>query len=545
MLTLWIATIGLFVALVALDLVVLNRRPRRVGVMESFGWTFFWLVMAGGFSAIVWLLHTRDAFGIAAATGLRPEEASLRFLAGFLIEIALDLDTVFLIAAVFTQLKIPERFQHHVLFYGLLLAIPVRMALVAGAGSLLVAFPWMRFAFAGVLILAALRMITIHQENTDPERNIFLRIVRRLFPVSSRINGADLLTRQEGKLAFTPLLVAVLLIESADAFLAFDSIVASLATTGVYTQTIGPEGPVRFIGSPYVIFTSNVLALLCLRSLYPALRELRGWIRYVKLGLALVLLYAAVTFALKPVHQVPIMITIGVVSSVLVAGFGLAGLFAKPGDASQVSPLGDDADRLAKLTIKQARRLVILVVGLTITAIGLFMAVGPGPGLLVIPIGLGLLATEFVWARRLLAQYAEKAKFASTAVAKRTPLWTIPLVVLGTIAGLVVAHVWWPKLQLKYLLPGALPMFVGQAIWIAMVIKRHRAAKAGGSSTPGNQAEGDQAPGSQPSGVSTPPAMSDAPPAASPPVSSPVPSSGGASSGGSAAGAGQRAEVSP
>lgn len=333
----------------------------------------------------------------------------------------------------------------------------------------------MRFAFSTLLVLAALRMLLVRQENADPARNIFVRVTRYLVPVAdppsgdvdatSRPDGQPELTvRLNGKLALSSLFVTIVLIETADAFFAADSIPA------VFTVT----------QSPFLVFASNCFALLVLRSLFFALQELSNWIRYLKVPLAALLGLAAVKMALPTDVRVPTYVSLTAVASALAIGFGAAIVFARSGPTPAVSPLGEEAERLARLTLKQARKLVVLVVGSTVVGIGVLMLIGPGPGLLVIPIGLALLASEFVWAKRLLDQYTDRASRlglkAGNAVAKRTPLWVIPVVIVATIAAIVVAIVHF-NISPKLVLPGALPMFIGQGFWAYLTFKQHRQAK--------------------------------------------------------------------
>jgi tellurite resistance protein TerC len=458
MIWIWVSSISVVLLLAGLDVALLNRRARTLDPLESIGWALFWFAVAGAASGGVWFMHHSDWQGVRQSTGLSADAASLHFLSGFLTELALDLDSVFVISAIFGHLRTPARYQHLVLFCGLLLACVVRAALILGVGELLASFTWTRFILAALLIFAALRMLLIRQENADPNRNIFVKLVRRVFPMTDRIAGPEFLTREGGKLALTPLLAALLLIETADVFMAADSIPAVYAS----------------VQTPYIVFLSSCLSLMCLRALYPALRELVGWIRYVKVALALLLGYFAVLLSLPAEHKPPIQVTIAAIASALAAGTGIAivrtRLASGPG-LPLISPLGEDADRLARLTLKQARKLIVLVIGLTIVGIGILMLIGPGPGLLVIPIGLALLATEFVWAKKLLRTYSEKAQKAGNKFASRTPRWTVPVVIGATIAGLVAA-VTLLHVPAKFVVPGSIPLLIGQAAWAVLVFRR-------------------------------------------------------------------------
>lgn len=466
----WVSFIGLMVVLIGVDLALLQRRPRVLTAIESVGWSFYWLTLAGGFNAAVWFLFRNDVWGLATSTGLHADEASLRFLTGFLTEFALDLDTVFVLTAVFAHRRTPKRYQHLVLFYGLLLAVLVRGGAVAACSGLIAWLPSMRVVLALLLVLAALRMLLVRQENADPSRNVFVWLISRVFPVQEDTRGPALATVRNGRVVMTPLLVTIVLVETADAVFAFDSVPASYALTG----------------SSWLSFTSGCFALLCLRALFFAIRDLIGWIRYVKVALAAMLVYCAVIMSLPKESHPPEWVTLVVVSSLVAAGVGAALIFYKPGPVPMTSPLGEDVENVARLTTKQARRLVVLVVGVTLVGLGIAMLVGPGPGLLVIPIGLGLLATEFVWAKRLQARFAEHAtrvgRSAGGAVMKRSKPWLIPVVIGGTVASLwALSHyseaVIGRKIGMLTVMLGAIPMFIGQAVWAVLVIQRWRAPR--------------------------------------------------------------------
>jgi tellurite resistance protein TerC len=461
MMWIWVCCFAVLLLMVALDVGVFHRRAREREALESIGMALFWLAAAGALAGVVWFIHDIDWLGVHTKTGISPDAASLKFIAGFFTELALDLDTVFVVAAVFAALKIQPRHQHTVLTYGLLLSIPLRGGLVSAVGGLLSLADWVRFVFAGLLVLAALRMLVIRQENTDPNSNIFVKLMSKVIPPTKKAKRAEFVTRDDaGKLVITPLLVALVMIETADAFLALDAIPA------VYASTT----------TPYIAFLSSGAALLCLRALFPVLKQIVGWIRYVKVALAFLLGYMAVLISLSPDQKPPTQVTIAVVASALVAGFGVAVARTKfslpvPHINDATSPLGEDADRLARGTLKQARKLVVLVVGLTIVGLGVLALVGPGPGLIIIPIGLGLLATEFVWAKRLLSQYSKRAQAAGTQIAKRTPVWMVPLVIGGTIVGLILFVILFDA-PLMYVIPGSVPLFIGQAVWAYLVFKR-------------------------------------------------------------------------
>lgn len=476
MIWLWAGISVLAVLLVLLDRFVLHPRPEAITPATAVARSLFWFLLAMLFNAGVFFAYETGWLGAGVQRGVKGDEASLQFLTAFVMEFALDLDTVFVIAAVFSHFRTPEVYQHRVLFWGVLVSVLVRASMILTAGALLLEWPWFRFVLAGLLVLASLRMILIRQENTDPEKNLIIRALRRFVHVSERLDGANLVTRIDGRTVLTPLLVTLLLVETADAIFAFDSIPASYAVAR----------------EPFLIFAANLFAVLCLRALYPALRSLRGWLRYVKIGLAMILAYAAIAIALPHAHRVS---TEGSLAAVLAAA-GVGAFFAARwgwagAESDLASPLGPDAERLARMTLKPARKLIVLVVGLTIVVIGILMMIGPGPGLLVVPIGLAVLASEFLWAKRLLRRYSEHAqrlsKRAEKMLLKRPRPWLIAPVLIVTLA--VVIFLWKAQplgLKRGWVISGSIPTFVGETVWAVLTVQRYRELKRAETKAPDN-----------------------------------------------------------
>jgi tellurite resistance protein TerC len=322
---------------------------------------------------------------------------------------------------------------------------------------------WSRYLISGFLVLAALRMLIIRQENMDPLRNPVIRVLRKFIPISERAGGSDLVTREGGRLALTPLLLLVLLLETADAFMALDSIPAVLAITR----------------EPLLVFSANAFALLCLRSLYMALSGLTNWLRYVKIGLACSLGYAAVLMSLpakvRPDEVESIIVLLMSVAAGLIIGMG-----TKP-TAETVSPLGEEADQFAKATLRQARKVIGLVVGITVVLVGILLVILPGPGLPVVFIGLAILGNEFAWAKRFLdatRQKAEQAVAASTEAArKRLRPWILIPLGLGTIGAFVGVGLWF-SLKPTGVLLGLIPALLGQWLWGYLAFYRKPRAEA-------------------------------------------------------------------
>jgi tellurite resistance protein TerC len=228
-------------------------------------------------------------------------------------------------------------------------------------------------------------MLVIRHDNIDPDKNLLVRFVRRFYPVTSDYHGSRFFTTVDGHRAATPLFLALLLVETSDVMFAIDSIPAIFAITR----------------DPFLVFTSNVFALLGLRSLYFALAGLMHRFRYLKMSLVFLLAYVGVKMMLSHHYPIPNLVSLAVIGGIL--GVGLLASVAAGSDPAQlVSPLLGELERLAVISVRQARRIVVLVLGSSVVLVGVAMLVLPGPGLLVIPLGLAILAAEFQWARRWL-----------------------------------------------------------------------------------------------------------------------------------------------
>ena len=471
----WTTLVLTIVALVFIDLFVINRRSRESKPHNALALAIIYLGVAAAFNFALFfaydtnwmglgLQHTPDGTIVKSA-----HEASLQFVTAFLVELSLDLDSVFVFAAVFTYFKTPIKYQRRVLLWGVLAALIIRGGMIGSTGWLINSFGWVRFVLAGLLVLAALRMILIRQEQLDPSKNPIVWLLKRVFPISDRFRGSNLFAKVDGKLSLTPLLVTLIMIETADAVFAIDSVPAVYAVTR----------------DPFIVFAATAFSLLVLRSLFFVLSSYTAWLRYVKVGLALNLAFLAVVMALPTTLRMPTEISLAVVSGVLGAFVVIALILARRGRERSTSPLGEDADRIARLTLKQSRRLIVFVVGTTIVAIGIFMTVGPGPGALVIPIGLAVLASEFFWARKLLSTYATHAqrvgKRAGDFLARFSHPILIPFVLAITGATLWFIITYF-KLNAWMVLPGSLPLFAGIGIWSVMTIRQWQARRAGGGS---------------------------------------------------------------
>lgn len=384
----WLAFTVLVLGLLALDLGVLHRRDRVDTIGEAVAWSAFWFALALCFNLFVYFLYDHHwlGFGASLRHASTGGEAALEFFTGFLLEKSLSVDHVFVIALVFAHFGIPLAYQHRVLFWGILGAISLRGLMIAAGAALLGLVWWTIFVFGALLLITAVKLLVVRHDNLNPHDNLLVRFMRRHFLVTDDFHGTRFFVNLDGMRAATPLLVALLVVETSGAIFAVNSIPAVFAITG----------------DPFLVYTSNVFAVLGLRSLYFALAGTIQHLRYVKMSLAFMLAFVGVKMLFARAHPIPTPASLGVIGGILFVGISASVLTAGRETGGLVSPFGGELEQLMAVGRRQLRRIAILIGGSTVVVIGLAMIVLPGPAFLVIPAGLGILALEFVWARRWL-----------------------------------------------------------------------------------------------------------------------------------------------
>jgi len=275
----WIIFIVAVLFFLALDLGVFHRRAHVVKFREALTWTAVWFVCA-------------MLFAFAAAPAMVEgwqKEDTIAFVTGYIIELSLSMDNVFVIALIFSYFGVPQQFQHRVLFWGILGALVMRGVMIVLGVAVIKEFEWVLYILGGFLLISGIKMIFAGDEEVHPEKNFAIRIARKLYPVSSTFDGQKFLTVVNGRRALTPLALVLLSVETTDLIFAIDSIPAIFGVTN----------------NGFIIFTSNVFAILGLRSLYFVLAGAIGYFRYLKIGLSVVLAFIGVKMLLDPHHGTP------------------------------------------------------------------------------------------------------------------------------------------------------------------------------------------------------------------------------------------------
>jgi tellurite resistance protein TerC len=319
----WLGFTAFVLAMLALDLGVFHRKAHEVSTREAAAWSAVWVALALTFG-----------YGVHRFMGA---DAGLQFLTGYLVEKALSVDNVFVFVLVFSYFRVPARYQHRVLFWGILGALVMRGAMIAAGAALLHRFHWVVYVFGAFLVLTGVRMARQAEHAIDPERNPVIRLVRRLLPVARSYHGQQFFAREAGRLVATPLFVVLAFVETTDLIFAVDSIPAVFAVTT----------------DPFLVYTSNVFAILGLRALYFLLAGVIHRFHFLKQGLAAVLVFVGAKMLLADVVEVPVGISLGVIGAVL--GTSVAASLLFPKEAAEEAPAGPPTDRDATGTGARAR----------------------------------------------------------------------------------------------------------------------------------------------------------------------------------------------
>ncbi|MBW3544832.1 MAG: TerC family protein [Bacteroidetes bacterium] len=318
----WASFIALILGLLALDLGVFHKNPQKISYKEAFYWTAVWVGLALLFGGFVYYAYDTNWLGVNVR-GLTGTDAMIKYYTGFLIEKTLSLDNIFVIAMVFSYFKIAPRYQHEVLFWGIIGAMVFRAVMILVGTAVIETFHWTTYLFGALLIYSSIKMLTVDEEETDFSKNPLLRLLARIYPIDWQYQGQKFFINKEGIKTATLLMVALVVVEFTDVFFAIDSIPAIFAVTT----------------DPFLVFTSNVFAILGLRTLYFFLANFLDRFGYIKYSLVFILAFVGIKMMLANHYVFPTYLSLGIIVVALAAGM-LVSVFIKP--AAQVvapSPL--------------------------------------------------------------------------------------------------------------------------------------------------------------------------------------------------------------
>ncbi len=289
----WGGFIAFVLGMLALDLGVFHRKAHPVSVKEAAAWSAVWVALALVFNALLW-------------RGFGPERG-MEFLTGYLIEKALSIDNIFVFVLIFGAFSVPAAYQHRVLFWGILGALVMRAVFVGLGAALLASFHWVIYLFGGFLLVTGIKMLVLRDQGFDPRANPVFKLFKRLIPAVDDYHGPSFTVVKDGRRFATPLLLVLVAVELTDLVFAVDSVPAIFAVTK----------------DPFIVFTSNIFAILGLRSLYFLLAGIVHQFRYLKVGLSLVLVFVALKMLAVDFFKVPVAWSLGVIA-LLIGGSMLA-----------------------------------------------------------------------------------------------------------------------------------------------------------------------------------------------------------------------------
>jgi tellurite resistance protein TerC len=303
----WLAFVALVFALLAIDLGLLNRRAHRPSVREALGWSALWISLGLLFSGAVYALYEHKLYGAPSGSTIpySGADAVLTYLTGFVLEKSLSVDNLFVMVLIFRSYRVPGAFQHRVLFWGILGALVMRAVMILGGVWLITHFTWIMYVFGAYLVVQGLLQLKPEKEDEEePDRTLLERTVGRVVPVLRNETQGQFFVRLGGRLHITTLTVALLSVEGADAVFALDSVPAVL--------TVSTDS--------FIVFTSNVFAILGLRSLYFVIADMMDRFALLKYALAFILCFVGAKMLLHGLVSISIGVSLGVITAAILAG---------------------------------------------------------------------------------------------------------------------------------------------------------------------------------------------------------------------------------
>jgi tellurite resistance protein TerC len=340
----WLGFLALIFVFLALDLGIFHKNPHAITFRESLLWTTIWILTALLFNAFLYYAYQEHWLGIGDKIGTKMSgrEAALNFFTGYIIEKSLSIDNIFVIAMIFAYFNVPQKFQHRILYWGIIGALVFRGVMIAAGTALIYNFVWITYVFGALLIYSAIKLFTDKEEGIDPQKNPVIKFIRKIYPVSDSMEDGKFFTRINGVRAVTPIFVVLMVIETSDVMFAIDSIPAIFAVTT----------------DPFLVFTSNVFAILGLRSLYFVLASVLDKFRYLKLSLVFVLGFVGVKMLLIHYFKFPIGLSLGVIIGILTIGV-IASVIANKRDEKHLNnPYPENTGSAIPTEEKQADEVV-------------------------------------------------------------------------------------------------------------------------------------------------------------------------------------------
>ncbi len=299
----WIFFLVIVFAFLALDLGVFHKSNKEVSMKESLLWTAVWVCMAGLFGGVIYWIYSIDFMGINHAN-TAPFKAMIDFYTGYVIEESLSLDNIFVMAMIFRFFKVQLKYQHNILFWGIIGAVFFRMLMILLGTSFVNHFEWAMYVFGGILLYSAFKMIKQSEEHEDFTQNAGVKFLSKIYPIDWETQNGQYFIRKDGKKFATALLAALVVVEFSDILFAVDSIPAIFSITT----------------DSFIVFTSNIFAILGLRNLYFFLANMLDRFEYMKYSLVFVLMFVAVKMLIADFFEIPALLSLGIILSSLLLG---------------------------------------------------------------------------------------------------------------------------------------------------------------------------------------------------------------------------------
>jgi len=314
----WILFLVLIAGLLVLDLGVFHKTDHAISMKESLGWTLVWVIIALLFGIAVYYIFKFNVFD-ANPSNMDATDAMLKYYTGYLIEKSLSLDNIFVIALIFSYFKIELKYQHNILFWGIIGAIVLRGLMIFAGVAFIEHFSWSTYIFGAILVYSAVQMMTARHDNVDYYKNPILRFITKIYPINWELRDARYLVKENGRRVLTATFATLVVVEFTDILFAVDSIPAILSVTT----------------NSFIVFTSNIFAILGLRNLYFFLANMMDRFNYMKYSLIFILIYVGIKMILVNHYHIPTVVSISFILGALAVGI-LTSFFSGKKDTSKL-----------------------------------------------------------------------------------------------------------------------------------------------------------------------------------------------------------------
>ncbi|MHC4660750.1 MAG: TerC/Alx family metal homeostasis membrane protein [Planctomycetota bacterium] len=389
------------VLMLALDIHVFRRGADVESVPHAVGWSVFWILLALAFNLLVYFTYEHHWFGMGKEIGSSVSgiTAALQFLTGFLLEKSLSVDNIFLIAMIFASLRIPLEKQHRVLVWGIIGIVIMRGVMISLGSPLVSRFGWLMYVFGALLLASAAKLLVSDYGDPHPDRSVFVRLLRKLYPVTTGMTGSEFFINEDGRRAASPLFVALLLVGGVDLLFAIDSIPAICTITN----------------DRFIVFTSNAFAVLGLHSLYFVLAAVMQKFRYMKMSMFFMLIFIGIKAVFAHYRPISAPVSLLVIGGILTVGV-IASLFGRRApERRRITGRCLDHEYLASLTRASIIRIIILVIGSTAAVLIAVVIVLRFPPFAIAMLFAALMLPEILWAWRLIRHARASAESRSCA----------------------------------------------------------------------------------------------------------------------------------